>query len=558
MTGPVERFIATYYRLHPVNATFTGVHDYDDLLPDWSPAGLERATAEMKAAHAGFGGMRPTITTSDGDLARGYLEIRMAEDQGSHGIRRNPALWTGEAVFAAISLMLRPSLPMRKRAASVAERLNAVPAFLASAKEVLGGAVIPEAWIERALKDCEGARLLLDVGMERWVKWLPRSSTTGLAADLLKANPDTLATNVTTAAAAARAAFAGFAEWLRTLRSTAGAACGPEFYDLLLTRGHFTPRTRKEMLAEARTLLAEAESKLVEVAKAAAGSWEAARERLEFAHPTQAEFLAAFERTWSQCRMKTERHDIITWPDWPIRYVIQPEWAHEAAPHLYFLPYRAPAPEDSVRAHDYLVAPIPVADADKHLRVWNHAAIKLNHVVHHGALGHHIQNWFAYNKCISPIGRIAAVDCANRIGMFCGGTMAEGWACYATEVMEEVGFLTPLEKASEQHSRIRFLARAIVDIELHQGSMGFADATRFYVDRVGMTEGAAQAEATKNSMYPGTGLMYWLGTREIMDLRAELKRRRGAAFNLKAFHEELLSHGSVPVPLVARRMLGPA
>jgi hypothetical protein len=551
MTSRIERFVSMYYRLHPVNATFTGVHDYDDLLPDWSPAGLESATAEMKANHAAL----LAIADTDDDLARGFLEIRMREDSGTHGIGRNPALWTGEAIFGAISLMLRPSAPMRKRAASVAARLNAVPAFLASAKAVLGRTPIPEAWVERALKDCEGAHFLLDIGMERWVKWLPRSSTTGLAADLLKASPDDLASRVMKAAAIARAALGEFAEWLKAHPSIYQAACGADFFDLLLTRGHFTPRTRKEMLAEARTLIGEAEAQLEVVAKAAAGSWQAARERLEFAHPQQTEFLAAFERTFSQCRMKTERHDLITWPDWPLRYVIQPEWAHEAAPHLYFLPYRAPAPEDSVRAHDYLVAPIPVGDPEKHLRAWNHATIKLNHVVHHGALGHHIQNWFAYHKCASPIGRIAAVDCANRIGMFLGGSMAEGWACYATELMDEVGFLTPLEKASEQHSRVRFLARAIVDIELHQGTMSFADAQRFYMERVGMAEGAARSEVTKNSMYPGTGLMYWLGTREIMELRAEMQRRKGEAFRMKAFHEELLSHGSVPVALVARRML---
>ena len=47
--------------------------------------------------------------------------------------------------------------------------------------------------------------------------------------------------------------------------------------------------------------------------------------------------------------------------------------------------------------------------------------------------------------------------------------MAEGWACYATDLMEELGFLTPLERSPQQHTRVRMLARAIVDIELHAG-----------------------------------------------------------------------------------------
>jgi uncharacterized protein (DUF885 family) len=169
-----------------------------------------------------------------------------------------------------------------------------------------------------------------------------------------------------------------------------------------------------------------------------------------------------------------------------------------------------------------------------------------------------VQNWHAYHRSKSRIGRAAAVDCSSRIAMFCGGTMAEGWACYATELMEETGFLTPLEKLSEQHSRVRFLARAIVDISLHQGTMTFAEAVRFYADEVGMSEAAARSETTKNSMFPGTGLMYWLGTQGILDLREELKRRQGATFSLKQFHDDLLEHGSIPVLLVARRMLGGA
>ena len=65
----------------------------------------------------------------------------------------------------------------------------------------------------------------------------------------------------------------------------------------------------------------------------------------------------------------------------------------------------------------------------------------------------------------------------------------------------------------------------------------------------------AVAESTKNSMFPATALMYWLGTQTIRDLRAELRSTTSEAeFSLKAFHDELLSRGAIPVPLVARLM----
>ena len=145
--------------------------------------------------------------------------------------------------------------------------------------------------------------------------------------------------------------------------------------------------------------------------------------------------------------MRRER-DLVTWPDSPIRYVPIPVHTRDAAPFLYYLHYRSPAPFDRLPIHDYVVTPIDDdlddGEQQRRLRATNTSVITLNHVVHHGAIGHHVQNHFAYHGA-SAIGRVAAVDCASRIGMFLGGTMAEGWACYATDLMDECGFLTPEE-----------------------------------------------------------------------------------------------------------------
>ena len=94
----------------------------------------------------------------------------------------------------------------------------------------------------------------------------------------------------------------------------------------------------------------------------------------------------------------------------------------------------------------------------------------LNHVVHHGAIGHHVQNHHAYRGA-SRIGQVAAVDAASRIAMFSGGSLAEGWACYVCDLMEEIGFLTPLERIAQQHTRVRLAARAVADLSIHAGRM---------------------------------------------------------------------------------------
>jgi uncharacterized protein (DUF885 family) len=147
---------------------------------------------------------------------------------------------------------------------------------------------------------------------------------------------------------------------------------------------------------------------------------------------------------------------------------------------------------------------------------------------------------------------VAAVDAASRIAMFCGGTMAEGWACYATEIMESLGFLTPDERIAEQHTRVRLMARAVVDLELHTGRMSFDDAVRFHVDAAQLTLSAAHAEVTKCSMFPGTAMMYWLGLRDLWRIRSAEEATRGPAFSSRAFHDEILGFGSIPVALASK------
>ena len=127
----------------------------------------------------------------------------------------------------------------------------------------------------------------------------------------------------------------------------------------------------------------------------------------------------------------------------------------------------------------------------------------------------------------SAIGRIAAVDCASRIGMFLGGTMAEGWACYATDLMDEVGFLTPEESVAQQHTRVRLLARAVVDIGLHERNADLRRGGRRSIAIGSACRPKPRARKTcKNSMFPGTALMYWLGTEGTAPLRREQRARR--------------------------------
>ena len=95
------------------------------------------------------------------------------------------------------------------------------------------------------------------------------------------------------------------------------------------------------------------------------------------------------------------------------------------------------------------------------------------------------------------------MDTANRIAMFSGGSLAEGWACYVCDLMEEIGFLKPLERIAQQHTRVRIAARAVADLSIHTGRMTVPQAAWLYEDRAHMAQAAAKAESVRNSMYPG-------------------------------------------------------
>jgi uncharacterized protein (DUF885 family) len=120
--------------------------------------------------------------------------------------------------------------------------------------------------------------------------------------------------------------------------------------------------------------------------------------------------------------------------------------------------------------------------------------------------------------------------------------------------MDEIGFLSPLEHYAEMHTRLRMAIRAIVDVRLHSGAMTIEQAAAQYRDMAGLAPEAAQAEAVKNSMFPGAAVMYLLGADLIHHLRRDLSARQGASFDLRAFHDRFLSFGSIPVALIGAAM----
>jgi uncharacterized protein (DUF885 family) len=134
---------------------------------------------------------------------------------------------------------------------------------------------------------------------------------------------------------------------------------------------------------------------------------------------------------------------------------------------------------------------------------------------------------------------------------------AEGWAFYEEALLERDGLYgNDLDGryAVAQFERLRG-ARAIVDTKLATGAWSFDEAVKWFTANAGVDAATAQGEVSRFAIGPGQAFDYAVGKTQIEALLAEYKAKKGNAFDLQAFHDDLLSHGTVPVSIVASEML---
>ena len=127
-----------------------------------------------------------------------------------------------------------------------------------------------------------------------------------------------------------------------------------------------------------------------------------------------------------------------------------------------------------------------------------------------------------------------------------GGAYVEGWGLYSERLADEMGlYRSQAERFGMLDGQAWRAARLVVDSGLH--------ALRWPRQRsietllgAGLTETDAIIETDRYICWPGQALTYKLGQREIERLRARIAVRDGADFDLRAFHDAVLGHGSLP------------
>jgi uncharacterized protein (DUF885 family) len=211
--------------------------------------------------------------------------------------------------------------------------------------------------------------------------------------------------------------------------------------------------------------------------------------------------------------------------------------------------YEPAPPLDPQTRGFFYVTPVDPAmsreQREQMLRENDHAD-QVDTVVHETYPGHHLQLSFArgYPSLVRKM-----ID-GKRAAVIGESVFAEGWGLYAEELMSELGYYTDEERLMQLEWTLVRAARVMIDVALHTRGMTFEEAVKVLTDKVHLEHELAVSEVKRYTMSPTQPLSYLVGRERILAMRERFKQRAGSAFSLKAFHTELLSHGTIAPGLV--------
>jgi uncharacterized protein (DUF885 family) len=133
-------------------------------------------------------------------------------------------------------------------------------------------------------------------------------------------------------------------------------------------------------------------------------------------------------------------------------------------------------------------------------------------------------------------------------------TNAEGWAHYSEQMMMDEGYSKdPKMRLGQLQDALLRDARYIVGIEMHTGKRSFDQAVDFFV-REGYQPHETGLRETKRGTSDPTYLYYTLGKLQILKLREDYRKMRGAKFSLQEFHDNFMKQGYPPIKIVRRAL----
>ena len=163
--------------------------------------------------------------------------------------------------------------------------------------------------------------------------------------------------------------------------------------------------------------------------------------------------------------------------------------------------------------------------------------------LHEAVPGHHLQVSRAHELVQLPMFRRMAGPNAY----------VEGWALYAEGLGDDIGlYADPYAHYGYLRAQAWRASRLVVDTGIHALGWTRQQAIDYMVDRGGLAREDATAEVDRYYVWPGQALGYKLGEMKIRELRQKAHDTLGERFDLRAFNQEILDHGALPLPVLER------
>ena len=510
-------------REYPVATSDAGKHTWDDRLTDYSAAAIARRRSHVREV---LERVRATDVSKwkkddviDWVLFRSQLEEAEFFDRVLRREERDPETYVNEASNAIFSLLKKDYDTPRKRALAATARLRKVPAMLEQGKKNLTAPV--KLFAQFAIESARAIDPLYD------------DSLMTLAKDLAPAERDALVA----AKDGAKKSLHAYADWLAAHVDAMPSwkPMGEEQYDYMLRHIHLLPMRWREVDELGRIELGR--YRALEAMLPDPSMADPNPKRAKNIPPDQQAFLAAYQSREAEMVEYLKAHNLITIPPYIGPFIIRqlPEAFKPTSPGGFMNPPGVYDPDNSGFFF------IPTYNPESH-NFYIRAAIEDPRPIlgHEGIPGHFLQISIANHL-------------TNEIRRHHGDTVfVEGWALYTEEMLTREG-LYPVDSAAAAQvlrlSRYR-AARIGVDVNLHTGRWTFEQAVKYFMEGGGLDREAAEGEAAGAAVEPTQKISYITGKWQIMNLLGKYRDRKGDAFRLGQFHDDLIAHGSLPVSVL--------
>lgn len=522
----VERYYQAWFRYHPQAAVDTGVPGFEGLLPLFDDDDISALTVLNEKLLSSLEEI--SLDALDSAARLDYqLLYGNAVIEGSELTERDWRLYRPQDFLPVDALYQLTVRPVADRRAAMRSRLQAVPGHLRRARNMLSREPeqIPALWLEAAV-----AEALAGGEFVTGLKYHPDLKGRGLDADV-------------DAAVTALQEFARYLERDIGQRAVGDFASGQKAFNRRLQHRHFLDLDADSLYDFGARLFERTFDELRQTTRELRGDEDIAAltARIQSRHPRAEELLESYRGVMKAAREFVSDRDLVSIPEPEhLNVVATPVFLRHQIP---FAAYQEPSRTDPKQQGYYYVTP---TKSEEELGEHNIAGLR-HTCVHESWPGHHLQFVTAnLNPRASTLPRLTNPS----------ATLYEGWALYCEQLMQEQGFLgEPDNRFILLKDRLWRALRIMIDVEIQTRGISLEQARERMQAELGFTRGQAMADLTWYSMAPTVPMGYGVGWALINGMR-DCLHLEDNGMSLRGFHDELLTEGSVALPLVLATRFG--